>query len=694
MSISDKVNILMVDDQPGKLLSYQSILENLGENLIPVASAKQALEVLLEQEIAIILMDVSMPELDGFELADLIRRHPRFEKTAILFISAVHMTDMDRVKGYQRGAMDYISVPVIPELLRAKVSVFADLYRKTRELESLNRELEMRVLRRTEELRGSEEQVRRLNGQMEQRIHELETIMKVLPVGVSVAHDAQCRSITGNPAMQRLFETGQDELAVFRGSFPGGSVPGGSIPGSGDEPYAFYRGDSRVPLEELPLQRAAATGKAVGGVELELRLSNGKRAQTLLSANPLFDPEGNVRGAVGAFIDITERKQMEHTLRERAELLELANEAIITRALDGTIQFWNSGAAALFGWTVEEAVGQNLHELLETKFPVPQAEINRTLAQGARWEGNLLQKTRQGDEIVVSCRKVLRQDRGKPPVVLEICRDITGQLQAEEALRRSERLAAMGRMAGIVAHEINNPLEAIMNIFYLLQQQPALDEQTHKYAVMAEQELQRVAHITKQTLGFYRESARPIDVALSSVIDDILALQAREIAKAGISVERRFSTQGLVLGFPGELKQVFLNLIGNAIQAMSAGGRLYIRLWDVPHSERVRVSITDTGLGIEPADAVRLFEPFFSTKSTKGTGLGLWISSQIIQKHEGSIRFRSVRTPRGNLTCFAVSLPASASRQSAQSPEPLREATARDGVSAGGPEFFATVGGQ
>jgi signal transduction histidine kinase len=141
MSNHEKINILMVDDQPAKLLSYEAILDELGENLIKASSGKEALEQLLKNDIAVVLMDVSMPDLDGFELAEMIRQHPRFQKTAIIFISAVHLTDMDRVKGYQRGAVDYISVPVIPELLRAKVSVFADLHRKTRQLEVLNREL-------------------------------------------------------------------------------------------------------------------------------------------------------------------------------------------------------------------------------------------------------------------------------------------------------------------------------------------------------------------------------------------------------------------------------------------------------------------------------------------------------------------------------------------------------------------------
>ena len=141
MTVPDKVNILMVDDQPSKLLTYEVMLAELGENLIKANSGREALEQLLKTEVAVVLMDVSMPELDGFELADIIRQHPRFQRTAIIFISAVHLTDLDRLKGYQRGAVDYISVPVIPELLRAKVSLFAELHRKALQLETLNREL-------------------------------------------------------------------------------------------------------------------------------------------------------------------------------------------------------------------------------------------------------------------------------------------------------------------------------------------------------------------------------------------------------------------------------------------------------------------------------------------------------------------------------------------------------------------------
>src|ERR1035437_534005 len=176
MTVHEQVNILMVDDQAGKLLTYEAILADLGENLIKATSAKEALEKLLKTDVAVVLMDVSMPEIGGFELAEIIRQHPRFQKTAIIFVSAVHLTDLDRLKGYEHGAVDYISVPVVPELLRAKVSLFAELHRKTRQLEALNQELEERVAERTQELETKAEALQVLNLELAQKNLELDAI--------------------------------------------------------------------------------------------------------------------------------------------------------------------------------------------------------------------------------------------------------------------------------------------------------------------------------------------------------------------------------------------------------------------------------------------------------------------------------------------------------------------------------------
>ena len=159
----DRVNILMVDDQPSKLLTYETILGELGENLIKASSASEALQCLLENEIAVVLVDVCMPDLDGYELAAMIRQHPRFQKTSIIFVSAVLMTDLDRLRGYECGAVDYVPVPVVPAILRAKVSIFAELFRKTRALERLNSELEQRVAERTAALEATTEALQEAN---------------------------------------------------------------------------------------------------------------------------------------------------------------------------------------------------------------------------------------------------------------------------------------------------------------------------------------------------------------------------------------------------------------------------------------------------------------------------------------------------------------------------------------------------
>lgn len=629
------VTILMVDDEPAKLLSYEVILKSLDEHLVKVTSGREALDYLLKSEVAVVLMDVSMPEIDGFELADMMRQHPRFQETPIIFVSAVHLTEVDRLRGYQRGAVDYISVPIIPDVLRAKVSVFAELYRKTRQLQQLNRELEIRVAERSEELKV-------LNEQLQERVAELESIMQVLPVGVAVAHDPQCEIITGNAALSELL----------------GMKAGDNLSRSFGGKRKIFREGTLVRAEELPVHKSVRTGAATAMTELEIHADDSS-AFLLASASPLFDQYGKVRGAVGAFFDVTERKHMEDTLRERAELLDLASEAIMVRDSSGTIRFWNAGAEALYEWRRDEVLGLNAHQLLATQFPIPEEEITTGLATRRYWEGNLVQRSKSGREIVVASRQALKLNSS---LVLEINRDITSQILAEEALRRNDRLTAMGKLAGIVAHEINNPLEAITNAFYLLRDHPSLDDEARYYAQIADQELARVSHITKQTLSFYRESQRAMEVSVSELLDDVLTLQQRSLQLNRISIEKQYSTKGYVQGFPMELKQVFMNLISNSIQAMPDGGRLRVTVASVANkwegASGVQISISDNGSGICAEDATRLFEPFFTTKSIKGTGLGLWISKGIVQKHDGTLRFRSVFLSSGKSTCFRVFLPA------------------------------------
>jgi signal transduction histidine kinase len=238
--------------------------------------------------------------------------------------------------------------------------------------------------------------------------------------------------------------------------------------------------------------------------------------------------------------------------------------------------------------------------------------------------------------------------------------DVTERKLTELTLRKTEKLAAMGRLAGTIAHEINNPLEALTNLFYLVRNHSSLDREAREFADIAEQQLARIAAITRQSLSFYRDSATPTTVSLAEILGDVLDVHRDALQTHKIAAERRFETDGMIIAHPGELRQVFANLVGNAIQAMPAGGTLRVHLFAASqkgNSTRggVRVNVVDTGTGIAPEIARKLFEPFFTTKAEKGTGLGLWVSRGIIEKYDGFVTFRSTRRPR--TTCFSIFVP-------------------------------------
>ena len=300
MSAEEKVNILMVDDQPGKLLSYEAILADLGENLVKATSAKEALEKLLKMDVAAVLMDVSMPDIDGFELAEIIRQHPRFQKTAIIFVSAVHLTDLDRLKGYQHGAVDYLSVPIVPEVLRAKVRVFAELHRKKLQLERLNSELEKRVAERTQELQQKAGDLQDLNRHLAQKNQELDAIVHTAP----------------DIIFSRQADGSRDYISGRFYDFTG--APAGSAVGLGWLEYV-HPDDKPATLEHW--MQCVKSGAAYES-EYRLRRGDGEYRWFRARAVPLRDAEGKILKWYGTCSDIHDSKLLEQSIRDSAVELE------------------------------------------------------------------------------------------------------------------------------------------------------------------------------------------------------------------------------------------------------------------------------------------------------------------------------------------------------------------------------------
>ncbi|MGA2001283.1 MAG: MASE1 domain-containing protein [Terriglobales bacterium] len=251
---------------------------------------------------------------------------------------------------------------------------------------------------------------------------------------------------------------------------------------------------------------------------------------------------------------------------------------------------------------------------------------------------------------------------------LHLVQEMTLRRQAEEALIKSEKLASAGRLAATIAHEINNPLAAVTNLLYLARAAEHLPEATRQHLDLADTELQRVAHITKQTLGFYRDQSAPVRFDPAELLDNVLALLQTRIEARNLAVDKRYRAHLQVLGSQGEIRQVFSNVISNGIDALQPGGRLQIKVasspdWRSPESRGVRVTFADNGHGIAPENLARIFEPFFTTKKNAGTGLGLWVSRQIVDKHAGSIRVRSRTTPHRSGTVFSIFLPLAAASE-------------------------------
>ena len=289
----------------------------------------------------------------------------------------------------------------------------------------------------------------------------------------------------------------------------------------------------------------------------------------------------------------------------------------------------------------------------------PDWPLSRALAKEfVRHEENLVRRNDGSETWMSASAAPVLDESGKVVAAVLVLSELDEQKKAQEALLRSEKLAAAGRLAASISHEINNPLESVMNLLYIALADEGLSSATRSHLELADQELARVSHIATQTLRFYRQSSRPSSCNVNASIDSVLQLLAGKLRNVSVQVIRDFHAKDSLLCFEGELRQVFANLLSNSLDAMAASdGRLWVRTKTVTNGagrRGIQVSVADTGHGISPEVASRIFEPFYTTKGNLGTGLGLWVCRDIVGKHSGSIR---VRSKRGKGTVSLVFLP-------------------------------------
>lgn len=432
-------------------------------------------------------------------------------------------------------------------------------------------------------------------------------------------------------------------------------------PTNSQEPWA-----ERVHPEYLDRTLAAWKSSLSSGtpfaIETKLRDSAGNYRWHLGRALPLRSERGEIARWLGTFTDIDDQKRAADAMSRLAAIVESSEDAIYSKDLDGQIKSWNRGAEKMYGYSAAEMVGQNVSRLTPTDRLHENADILELLGRGESIEHiETIRLRKDGTPVEVSMAiSPVRNAASEIVGASTIARDVTERNRATEALRKTEKLAATGRLAGTMAHEINNPLEAVTHLLYLIDKSSSLDQAARNYTQIAMAEVDRIGHIAKQALGFYREASSPIDVKISELVSNVIELYNSGAQNKSVHLEAQLENDASIKAFPGEMRQVFSNLIVNAVDAVPRGGTVKVRVkhgrdWS---SRRmgIRVLVSDNGHGIPPDVRPHIFEPFFTTKGERGTGIGLWVSEGVLEKQGGRIRLKS-STRQMHGTTFSVFLP-------------------------------------
>lgn len=413
--------------------------------------------------------------------------------------------------------------------------------------------------------------------------------------------------------------------------------------------------------EEEGILRKLRAGERIQHYETIRMRKGGERFPISVTISPIRDETGKVIAASKIARDISERKRADESRFRLAAIVESADDAIVSKDLNGFVQSWNEGACKMFGYAAEEMIGQSIKKIIPEELLYEEDQILRKLRAAQRIEHyETTRKRKDGSRFEVSVTiSPVKDESGKVIGASKIARDISDKKRMERVLLQSEKLAATGRMAAAIAHEINNPLESLMNLIFLARQNSAPEGKVQKLLLTAEEELERVAHLARQTLGYYKDTASPSEVYIHDLLENILTVYNAKMMANGIAVDTRFDDLQKIVVSKGEMLQVFSNLIANAVDAMGEGGVLKVSTRKIlsGSGDGIQIVIQDNGGGIEGGNLTRVFEPFFTTKGNLGTGIGLWVVKELVERRGGQIAIASSTTADSSGTTVTIFIP-------------------------------------
>jgi PAS domain S-box-containing protein len=662
--MNHKANILLVDDEPRNLDVLESILTSPDLHLVSTTNPDDALLALVQDEFACIILDIQMPNMSGLELARLVKTRKRNQHIPIIFLTAYFLEEKDALQGYGAGAVDYLTKPINPQILKSKVGVFVDLYRTTRALAVANSALETEVNQR----KKAEEALRQINNELEVRVQErtaelsltekrYRQVVRSLPAAVYTT-DAEGRVTLYNEAAVALWgrepEIGKD---LWCGS------------------YRIFRPDgTELPPDQCPMAITLKSGQGVRGEEILIERPDGTRRNILPYPEPFFDKAGKLAGAVNMLVDITERKQAEETTRRLAAIVESSDDAIISKDLNGIITSWNDSAHRIFGYNAEEVTGKPITILIPPERLDEESHILQSIRNGKPVHHyETIRRRKDGKQVEVSLSvSPVKNAEGKIIGASKIARDITERKHAEMELKKAHQEVVAASRAkddflAALSHELRTPLNPVL----LIASDAAINRELpprirtdfdtiRKNIELEARLIDDLLDLTRIARGKINLERRHLNV--HRVLHDAIAQEREELARKEIALDLKLNAERQTVHADAvRLQQIFWNLLNNAVKFTPRGGHIAIET--AVSQNKLSVKITDTGIGMTSEEVSRIFNAFSqgthaageNGRRFGGLGLGLAISQKLAELQYGRIFAMSQGRDQGST--FIVEFP-------------------------------------